>query len=473
MIRQTSIPSLSDPVEALGHFAHPAFLPEQRSPHTALRRITGLLAVMAVLGVVAAWSPDVHATGESRVTFTVKDEAGNPVPDIEVSLQAIDKGEKPLNAAPWKAKTNKKGIATFPFLGYNAQGEGRYALAAQKEGLYIRKFRIESRQLQSGEQGRGTLIQEDESLVSPRQQNQIAPIKAKPGGTVDVDLTMAPLSSAPEPAKAPAEGAAVPAPPVEAAPADPLAKARNMTKDGKLSEAEAALKALDQTNPSAEVSFELARVYHLQNNDSEEKTALRAVVAKDPTFPKAHYQLGKMQYDEGRTAEAISEFEAELKAHPDDSDCQMGLAALYIEAGRTADAVKLYEQSVSTNPDNLDALVSLDGLYTTIGDTKKSDEVYKRILSLNPKGAEEVYYKTGSSISKRADLSDADRGRAAAAFRKAVELNPKFAKAHRELAYALVGMGKMDEAKTHFKAYLDLEPGAKDAATIRSFLQGG
>ena len=33
--------------------------------------------------------------------------------------------------------------------------------------------------------------------------------------------------------------------------------------------------------------------------------------------------------------------------------------------------------------------------------------------------------------------------------------------------------GKIDEAKPHFKTYLQLEPDAKDAATIRSFLQGG
>jgi hypothetical protein len=48
---------------------------------------------------------------------------------------------------PQTAKSSKKGIATFAFLPYNNQGQGRYGLSIQKEGWFIRHYKIESRQL--------------------------------------------------------------------------------------------------------------------------------------------------------------------------------------------------------------------------------------------------------------------------------------------------------------------------------------
>ena len=42
-----------------------------------------------------------------------------------------------------------------------------------------------------------------------------------------------------------------------------------------------------------------------------------------------------------------------------------------------------------------------------------------------------------------------------------------------DISGSMAEHGKIDEAKPHFKTYLQLEPDAKDAATIRSFLQGG
>lgn len=443
-----------------------------------LRRLTP--AVLLALTLLVWPGMFTYAANQSEVTFSVVDEVGSPAAGLEVVLTAIDKAESPLGTAPWTAKTNKKGRAVFPFLPYNAQGGGLYAISVNKDGYFVRQYKIESRQVQSQQdQGRGTLIQNDEGKASPKQ--KLPALMVKPGGHASIDLTIAPVGSAASAGPPPSAGgdkaveggaAAAPAPKAEAPPADPVTKARILMSEGKYAEAEESLKVLEQSKPSAEVDYELARVYHLQDKDAEQKTALKAALAKDTTFPKAHYELGKMLYEEGRTVEAISEFQAELKAHADDSATQMGLAALYIEAGRPADALNLYEAMVAANPANTDALVSLDGLYTTQGDLKKSEEVYKKILALNPTGADQVYYRAGLNISKRQDLSDADRSRAAAAFSKAVELNPKLATAHRELGYTLVGMGKLDGAKAHFKAYLDLEPGAKDAPTIRQFLQG-
>ncbi len=201
--------------------------------------------------------------------------------------------------------------------------------------------------------------------------------------------------------------------------------------------------------------------------------ALRDVLAKDPAYPKAHLELGRMAYEEGKTAEAITEFEQEVKAHPDDSQSGAALAGLYAEAGRTEDAIRVLEGIAARDPSNTDVLVSLDGLYTGKGETQKSEEIYKKVLAQNPEGADLVYYRVGAQITKKSDLGEADRARAMAAFNKAIQLNPRNAKAHRELGYLLLGAGKIDEAKKHFQSYLEIDPAAKDASSIKQFLQGG
>jgi len=444
--------------------------------HAPARLRTAAAIVAAFVSALSAFA------ASTEVIVTVKDEAGAIVPGATVALTARDDKDHGMAQAPWKATTSKKGAATFPFLPYNSQGLGRYGLALMKDGWFIRHFKIESRQITNASDYTGTLVQSEDSAATPTQQDKIPSVMAKPGGKVTIDLVIAPIDAykggaAPAPAAAGAapDGAAA-APSAAAAapppPADPLEQAKLLMAGQKLDEAEAILTPLKETKPSASVDYALATLYHMRGKEDDAAASLRAALAKDPNYPKAHYMLGRKAYEEGRTDEAITHFEAETKAHPDDEASLSTLASLYMESGRSEDAVRVYETVVAANPSNTDALVSLDGLYTSMGNQQKSDEAFQKVMAANPTGADQVYYRVGAGIMKRQDLGEADRHRAIAAFEKAVKLNPKNDKAHRELGMALVGVNKMDEAKVHFKRYLELSPNASDAATIKSFLSG-
>jgi tetratricopeptide (TPR) repeat protein len=261
-------------------------------------------------------------------------------------------------------------------------------------------------------------------------------------------------------AGAPAPAAAAPPP------ANPIEQAKLLMASQKYDEAEAVLKPLKETAPSADVDYVLSKIYQ-QAREGRRAGGLPASGPHEgPELSRAHYDLGRKAYEEGRTAEAVTHFEAEAKAHPDDEATLSTLASLYMESGRSADALKVYESVVAANPANTDALVSLDGLYTAQGNQQKSDETFQKVVAANPTGADQVYYRVGAGIMRQQDLGEADRHRAIAAFEKAIKLNPKNEKAHRELGMALVGVNKMDEAKVHLKKYLELSPNASDAATI-------
>src|SRR5881628_1541154 len=115
------------------------------------RRSLCALASPAVLALAAAlWGAPPGFAASAEVQVIVKGENGEPRSDVEVVLTALDINERPLaSSSPFTRKTNKKGVTLFPFLDYNAQGLGRYALSLNLEGESIREFRIQSRQTQS------------------------------------------------------------------------------------------------------------------------------------------------------------------------------------------------------------------------------------------------------------------------------------------------------------------------------------
>ena len=54
--------------------------------------------------------------------------------------------------------------------------------------------------------------------------------------------------------------------------------------------------------------------------------------------------------------------------------------------------------------------------------------------------------------------------------RQAIEIEPTLADAERTLAAALDRLGRAPEAAEHFRRYLELAPGAADAASVREHL---
>src|SRR2546428_10625040 len=99
-------------------------IPGQRARPSSVRPLS-LSAGWLLLLAIAALSMSIRSAwgaGTSEVAVTVKDADGKIVPGVEIALTALDTGEKSLGTAPWTMKTNKKGVAFFPFLTWNSQG---------------------------------------------------------------------------------------------------------------------------------------------------------------------------------------------------------------------------------------------------------------------------------------------------------------------------------------------------------------
>ena len=74
-------------------------------------------------------------------------------------------------------------------------------------------------------------------------------------------------------------------------------------------------------------------------------------------------------------------------------------------------------------------------------------------------------------IENRDDTTESDHRKAIEAFRKAIELKPDYAIAHRDLGLALLRTGDLKAASKELQKYVDLDPRAKDAAEIKATIK--
>ena len=112
------------------------------------------------------------------------------------------------------------------------------------------------------------------------------------------------------------------------------------------------------------------------------------------------------------------------------------------ERQNTEEALRQYAKSLEKDPKYLPALIASARLLERLGKREEAARVYQEAMRLHP-NSPTPYNDVGLSLLRRRQWEAAE-----AAFRRAVERAPKDARYRNNLARALVGSGKIDEALT-------------------------
>ena len=203
----------------------------------------------------------------------------------------------------------------------------------------------------------------------------------------------------------------------------------------------------------------------------------------DPTNPVTHYNIGVTAKLLGDYKKAYEYFKSAYKLEPSPFYLDV-LAALSLDAEDYEQAAKYYELLVSGEPDKEAFKFSLACAYEGMKDYDKALEILKKLDSEN---AFHIKLKIAEINIKLADFEAAkniymtllkkgrvdeniyydfailcghtgDKDKAEALLKKVIQLNPKFASAHKDLAVLYLDERLFDYALEEFETAYCLEP---------------
>lgn len=127
----------------------------------------------------------------------------------------------------------------------------------------------------------------------------------------------------------------------------------------------------------------------------------------------------------------------------------------------SAEAVELYKQVLAMEPGSVYALLGMGAAEFDLGHFAESERVLQQAEAAPAtRNTSTVYYMLGMTENRMQKYADAERH-----LRRAIALHPYFSRYHYELAVALKGQGKLDEARGALRTELEIfpeSPGARE-----------
>lgn len=194
-----------------------------------------------------------------------------------------------------------------------------------------------------------------------------------------------------------------------------LHKGIEAVKRGDLDQAEAHYRETLRLNPSnTDALLNLSGIYYHRRSFDKALELVEECITADPTRPQAHHQRGMVRSTMGDLNGALSDFDMELRLHPDDLEAILSRGVTLSKLGNTTDALASYEHAM-------------------------------RLAPQDPR----PYHNRGLL---RGDTADPDG--ALSDFSEAINCDPSYADAYLGRGYSLRIKGAKLEALADFRAFL-------------------
>jgi Flp pilus assembly protein TadD len=178
---------------------------------------------------------------------------------------------------------------------------------------------------------------------------------------------------------------------------------------------------------------------------------LQKVIADQPDFAYAHFQLAYVYTALKKTDEARAEYARAIAADPKMSEAYLNLGTLLLDKQENAAAVVPLRKAVELLPAQSHPRYLLAVALDRSGDRAGAAESFEALLHLDPNDGTAIDYLGWAA------LRDGKPGEAEAKFRRAVEVQPKEPSGHKGLAESLDAQ-KKPEAADAYRDYLELMP---------------
>ncbi|HXK03307.1 MAG TPA: tetratricopeptide repeat protein [Verrucomicrobiae bacterium] len=187
--------------------------------------------------------------------------------------------------------------------------------------------------------------------------------------------------------------------------------------------------------------------------------AAQQAQALDDNLPEAHYALGSIYTDTGKTEQAIAELHRALDLAPNSDEALRRLGTAYMKTGRQAESLTAYAKAAEVNPYLWTNLNRLGNAYFQAGRNAQALQAFQRVAELDPDRPEgwanmgAVYYRQGKW------------NECIPMFLKAIERQQK-AGYYSNLGTTYFNLGRYDEAAAMFEKGVAMAP--RDGAFRRN-----
>lgn len=239
---------------------------------------------------------------------------------------------------------------------------------------------------------------------------------------------------------------------------------------GDLAEARRLLERVVRENPQWQRPFKtLAEVLQRQGEIEPGIDCLRRAIALIPTDPEAHYGLGTFLKEKGDLEGAIAELQTAVDYDPGLLQAQYNLGLVLVRRGTPDLALRHFRAALESGPDHVPSMLELAELYITLGPASRAIPLLERALPLASPGEQaSILANLGNA---RARLEDHEA--AAAAFARALALDPGDAHTHYMLGCSIYALGRVAEAREAWTRALALDSQLQAARENLSRTAGG
>ncbi|HEY7251262.1 MAG TPA: tetratricopeptide repeat protein [Methylomirabilota bacterium] len=171
---------------------------------------------------------------------------------------------------------------------------------------------------------------------------------------------------------------------------------------------------------------------------------------------RSAYESGVKSIAEDRLSLGLSSLRMAAEIEPQNPLYHNAVGAVLLNVGRYPDAQAEFQKAVELDPTYADAFHNLGSAYAEQAKWEDAILAYRKALAQTIYASPENTYNNLGYAYWALDR----RKEAEEAFRSALQLEPKLVPSHFWLGVILEKDGRKDEARLHFQAARDLEPGS-------------
>jgi arylsulfatase A-like enzyme/Tfp pilus assembly protein PilF len=224
---------------------------------------------------------------------------------------------------------------------------------------------------------------------------------------------------------------------------------------------------LDSLNGAAHDG--LANILIHEGKTEEAMRELQIALRFDPNQKRALATLASLLSQQGEQEKALEVAEKALKAAPKFATLHNNLGLIYRRSNQLDLAEKHYKQAIEYEPNQDAAYVNLAQLYRRLGKEDEAIEQFRAAINASPWRPNVVaLVNMGGHY-----FNNQEYRKALAHYVKALQVEPDYAVAHRNVAtiYALPEFFSPKRVVFHLRRTLELDPDQEDADQLRKLLE--